>query len=218
MEGAEGLAAAYQPEALWQARITCGAVLLGALHEIAGFGESLGVRGAELCRDVGLALPTLQRLLADPASLPQAVARGLQVVAPLAGLRARRGDDGTAQRLRSLKDLARSSLKALAALSRTAEAAPLARAFERLLALMAASYEDAKRREGSLDFTDLLVKARDLLRDHPDERERARARFSVILVDEFQDTNPLQAEILAPLSRAERATFLALAHKALGLG
>ncbi len=57
-------------------------------------------------------------------------------------------------------------------------------------------YEDLKARAGKLDFLDLLVLTRDLLR--ADERVRAhlQKRFSHLLVDEFQDTDPLQAEIL----------------------
>src|SRR5439155_17542089 len=41
----------------------------------------------------------------------------------------------------------------------------------------------------------LLTWARDLLRDDLDVRGRAQARWSRILIDEFQDTDPLQAEI-----------------------
>ena len=58
------------------------------------------------------------------------------------------------------------------------------------------AYEEAKRREGCLDFVDLLIRARDLLRDDADVRAHYRNRFSHFFVDEFQDTDPLQAEIL----------------------
>ena len=53
-----------------------------------------------------------------------------------------------------------------------------------------------RRRAGVATFHDLLTWARDLLRDQPDVRRRARLRFSRIFVDEFQDTDPLQAEIV----------------------
>ena len=46
-----------------------------------------------------------------------------------------------------------------------------------------------------LDFVDLLVKTRDALRDRADLREYFRARFPVLIIDEFQDTDPLQVEI-----------------------
>ncbi len=50
-------------------------------------------------------------------------------------------------------------------------------------------------REGMLGFSDLLLKARDLLRDDLEVRAYYQGRFGMILVDEFQDTDPLQAEI-----------------------
>jgi ATP-dependent helicase/nuclease subunit A len=52
-----------------------------------------------------------------------------------------------------------------------------------------------RRSDGVASFQDLLTWARDLLRDHPDVRHSAQARFQRIFVDEFQDTDPLQAEI-----------------------
>ncbi len=51
-------------------------------------------------------------------------------------------------------------------------------------------------RRGRVTFTDLLVRARDLLRLRPEARDAARARFDVLFVDEFQDTDPLQTEIV----------------------
>ncbi|HEX4441310.1 MAG TPA: UvrD-helicase domain-containing protein [Thermoanaerobaculia bacterium] len=53
-----------------------------------------------------------------------------------------------------------------------------------------------RRRNGRLNFQDLLLEARNLLRDRPDVRSALRSRFTPILVDEFQDTDPIQAEIL----------------------
>ncbi len=52
-----------------------------------------------------------------------------------------------------------------------------------------------KRGRSGLDFEDLELMARDLLRDHPGLREQYAGRFSHVLVDEFQDTNPLQNEL-----------------------
>ena len=64
-------------------------------------------------------------------------------------------------------------------------------------------YEQLKERLGRLDFVDLLVRARDLVRDHDHVRAEFQRRFTHILVDEFQDTDPLQAEILLLLSADE---------------
>jgi ATP-dependent exoDNAse (exonuclease V) beta subunit len=61
-------------------------------------------------------------------------------------------------------------------------------------------YQQAKQRAGSLDFQDLLISARDLLR-HPQARSDLQGLYDCIFIDEFQDTDPLQAEILLSLCR-----------------
>ena len=58
------------------------------------------------------------------------------------------------------------------------------------------SYEAFKKRAAVLDFDDLLFTCRDVLRAYPQVRAAAAERFSRILVDEFQDTDPVQAEIV----------------------
>jgi ATP-dependent helicase/nuclease subunit A len=65
------------------------------------------------------------------------------------------------------------------------------------------AYDEAKAARGVLDFHDLLISARRMLRDHGDVREYFKTRYNYILVDEFQDTDPLQAEIVFLL--AEKA-------------
>ena len=59
-------------------------------------------------------------------------------------------------------------------------------------------YQKAKRTLGALDFQDLLIGARDLLH-HPDARRDLQARYDRVFIDEFQDTDPLQTEILLGL-------------------
>ena len=61
-------------------------------------------------------------------------------------------------------------------------------------------YESLKQRAGVLDFLDLLLVARDMVRDNADVRIDLQRRFTHIFIDEFQDTDPLQAEILLLLS------------------
>jgi ATP-dependent helicase/nuclease subunit A len=67
------------------------------------------------------------------------------------------------------------------------------------------AYETLKARAGCLDFLDLLVRTRDLVRERADVRADLQGRFSHIFVDEFQDTDPLQAEILVLLAAADPA-------------
>ncbi|HUP39617.1 MAG TPA: UvrD-helicase domain-containing protein [Vicinamibacterales bacterium] len=61
-------------------------------------------------------------------------------------------------------------------------------------------YEQAKAKAGALDFLDLLLKARNLVRDDAAVRRSFQQRFKRLFVDEFQDTDPLQAEILLLLA------------------
>jgi ATP-dependent helicase/nuclease subunit A len=63
-------------------------------------------------------------------------------------------------------------------------------------------YQAAKQRDGSLDFTDLLLRARDLMKN-----DRARnwfqQRYKHVFVDEFQDTDPLQVDMLMLLASSD---------------
>ncbi len=66
-----------------------------------------------------------------------------------------------------------------------------------------AGYAAERLRGGRANFDDLLIWARDLLRDDVEARDYFRRRFSHLLVDEFQDTDPIQAEIVAYLVSPE---------------
>ena len=72
---------------------------------------------------------------------------------------------------------------------------------EELLRRFADAYAAAKASESALDFEDLQLTARNLLRDQPKIRERESWRFRSVLVDEFQDTNRLQCELIDLLAR-----------------
>jgi len=60
-------------------------------------------------------------------------------------------------------------------------------------------YADAKRACSALDFQDLLALTARLLRDNVGVRRYFQQRFDTFFVDEFQDTDPLQAELIAYL-------------------
>jgi ATP-dependent helicase/nuclease subunit A len=66
-------------------------------------------------------------------------------------------------------------------------------------------YNERKRTAGKLDFVDLLVAVRDLLRDQHDVRRYLHQKFSRLFIDEFQDTDPLQSEILLLLASDDPA-------------
>ncbi|MHB2020252.1 MAG: UvrD-helicase domain-containing protein, partial [Candidatus Xenobia bacterium] len=61
-------------------------------------------------------------------------------------------------------------------------------------------YERVKAEDGYLDFLDLLLRTRNLVRDRQSVRRELQQRFSHIFIDEFQDTDPLQAELLILLA------------------
>jgi ATP-dependent exoDNAse (exonuclease V) beta subunit len=81
--------------------------------------------------------------------------------------------------------------------------ADLAAALQQELLGAVERYEEIKARTGALDFLDLLLKARDLVKGNESVRRGFQSRFTHIFVDEFQDTDPLQAEILLLLSAAD---------------
>ncbi len=65
------------------------------------------------------------------------------------------------------------------------------------------AYENAKQRAGLLDFDDLLLRTRSLLRDHAGVRRELGGRFRHLVVDEYQDTDPIQTEIILLLTADE---------------
>ncbi|MDY7225262.1 UvrD-helicase domain-containing protein [Hyalangium rubrum] len=78
--------------------------------------------------------------------------------------------------------------------------APFEATFRELLGRVEERHEVEFSRRNVFDFTALLVKARDLLRDHPPFRLQVQQRMGALLVDEFQDTNRLQLELVLLLA------------------
>lgn len=78
--------------------------------------------------------------------------------------------------------------------------ADLAAKLKEELAPVVERFESLKGKQGALDFVDLLLSARDLLTRDAHVRGLLQERFTHIFVDEFQDTDPLQAEILLLLA------------------
>ena len=82
--------------------------------------------------------------------------------------------------------------------ARTAALVPLLTA----LRAFVLNYADERKRQGRAGFHDLLVWARNMLRDNLDARDHFRRRFSHLLIDEVQDTDLIQAEIAMFLAEA----------------
>ncbi len=65
---------------------------------------------------------------------------------------------------------------------------------------LAEVYTAEKRRQGLLDYDDLFLEGRRLLADHEEVRRSLSSRYRYIMVDEYQDTNHLQAELVRLLA------------------
>jgi ATP-dependent exoDNAse (exonuclease V) beta subunit len=78
----------------------------------------------------------------------------------------------------------------------TAQAAKHHALLARLLDMFAARYATLKEERSGLDFDDLELLARDLLSGDQALRSEVSGRFAQVMVDEFQDTNPLQVELI----------------------
>ena len=113
--------------------------------------------------------------------------------------------------LRLVRELARAELRrGIVVLEpgppdeRLASALPVLRdAFSRARAFLT----EAKRRSRVLDFADLEVHALRAL-EHEEVRDYYRERWRAFLVDEFQDTNPVQAELLDRLTQGAKLTVV----------
>ncbi len=82
------------------------------------------------------------------------------------------------------------------------EAAVAHALLDETLTAFAAAYAAGKRELSGLDYDDLQLFTRDLLRDEPAVAQSYADRFTRIMVDEFQDTNRLQLDLIGRLDRA----------------
>lgn len=69
-------------------------------------------------------------------------------------------------------------------------------------------YQNAKLSQSTLDFNDLQLKTRDLLRDNEEIRQQLVDRYKFYMVDEFQDTNKLQHELVMLLTNELKSANL----------
>lgn len=179
----------------------------------AGFKPAL----AGLCRELDVVLPEYRALRETPtvlanlegfARLRDEAARiageadprlGAEATFALGAFRgALRGDEETKSLTLRLNEAI--SVARVAAMDSLAE--ERARAWRWLLLRFSQEYELAKSQEGALDFEDLQLLTRRLWTERPDIAQRVGAGFVEVMVDEFQDTNPLQLQVIGPISQA----------------
>jgi DNA helicase-2/ATP-dependent DNA helicase PcrA len=170
-----------------------------AAGELRGRLSALGVGGVQARTFHAAAMRQLRyfapRVLGGP--MPELIENKLRVVAG-AATRNRLTTDRT-----SLRDLASEIEWAKTTLATPedypARAAAAARDLPFDAAAVAAvyrSYEEAKQRDGALDFEDLLLVTAYAIEEHPDVAREVRAQYRHFVVDEYQDVNPLQQRLL----------------------
>jgi ATP-dependent helicase/nuclease subunit A len=85
----------------------------------------------------------------------------------------------------------------------------LVRALAELTVIASDEYEDRKRRQNVLDFSDLISYVVEFLQADENEaiRRELRNQFEYVMVDEFQDTDPRQWDLIKLLTASEKGTF-----------
>jgi ATP-dependent helicase/nuclease subunit A len=133
------------------------------------------------------------------AAARQAIASAARVPDAVPKVKSKNVSDAEAEALSELAVRAAPLLRALAAYDAGVEADLLS-----ALLPFARRLRQRQTRAGLVDFDALLVRARDLLRDHRAVRAAVKRRYAMILVDEFQDTDPIQYEIVFFLAESAR--------------
>ncbi|MBI5684167.1 MAG: ATP-dependent helicase [Verrucomicrobia bacterium] len=85
-----------------------------------------------------------------------------------------------------------------------AEQYPYFEQFKETIASLQKRYHERKLKTNAMDYDDLLLNWLRLMREHPDVRDLYQQRFQHVLVDEYQDTNTIQAELIDRLAHAHR--------------
>ena len=180
-------AAAGRPEAELVTEAAAAAERCRRLLPYAGVDET-GIADMEAIIDYAT---RLEAALDDPAELDREILYRAPRLQPHRG---KKTDWEDSERCPESKALRKEFREALAA-AREAQRTQTLTALMPLAEQFVTDYEAQRKADGTADFDDLLEWARDLLATSKEAREYFRRRFRVILVDEFQDTDPVQAEI-----------------------
>lgn len=182
----------YRREALSRAPVLAQAVE-SVLAEFAADSKMASSKAqyAQSIRDIGAAWPDLRaRLLADPED--EAILE--QISAFINTLRGK---------FPSAKAAGMESIAQLRAASATVPAAELSDAALALLEGFEQVVSQEKSRRSCLSFDDLLMFTYSLLHDFPEVLEKLRSRLPVLMVDEYQDVNPVQGRLVSLLAGLE---------------
>ena len=190
-----------------------GSIADGALQEnlpVLGLQAAIGGKARRLADEIRAAVDATAGLTKAPGEWLDQAAHALRVFADegvdaarrtidasprlpgtMPGVRTKKVSEEEAAALSALEERALPILRGLSVLDERAERD----LFEALIPFVR-SLRDQQTRSGLIDFDGLLVRARDLLRDNQTVRATMKRRFRMILVDEFQDTDPIQYEIV----------------------
>jgi ATP-dependent helicase/nuclease subunit A len=127
----------------------------------------------------------------DPAETARRLLKMPAIPGNVRGLRARWPRADILEEARAIADWSRQALTRW----RAAHGAALHGRIMAALQGVGERYARLKAERGVLDYLDLLLKARDALRDREPVRRYFRERFRLLIIDEFQDTDPLQVQI-----------------------
>ena len=165
--------------------------------------DDLAYRATKVVESHAAALRAAAQLQADSASPQDRLFADEEAIRTLQGLQFPRiGNRGSAKNWPAPEDLAafKDAIKRAPALADELLAALRAACLPHLLNALqefVREYRDERIAEGALEFDDLLLLARDLLLSNASVRARVARRYHCLLIDEFQDTDPIQVEIAA---------------------
>ena len=169
----------------WRRDLVANADRARAVLALAPHGDTLASRLQDLVAFVE------QPETLDPAEATRRLLKMPAIPGNARGNRARWPREEVLEEARAIADWSRQALN-------TWKAAHGAALHGRIMAALAGvgdRYRRLKAERGVLDYLDLLLKARDALRDREPVRRHFRQRFRLLIIDEFQDTDPLQVEI-----------------------
>ncbi len=163
------------------------------------------LRGSRSCEERRQQIVALRDRLLD-AELLQSTAEELTAITSRMPVVPKKGDDREAcleirERLSRIRSVLKAEQPAIF-FDRAGEETllPTKLALLKGVALFWRNYEQRKRQNGVLDYEDLQLTARRLLRDDAAVRREYAERFRYVLVDEFQDINGLQKELIGLLT------------------
>jgi ATP-dependent exoDNAse (exonuclease V) beta subunit len=171
--------------------------LVAALDVVIAFREECRLEGDRMAEHIDVnVVPLRDELVAGGRDLLDQ----LDFVAHAHDPQFRQGKDGNWRcRVQEVRDASTRASEVRADILNAQRRAVLATLVHHVVSFVR-EFADERRREGTLEFHDLLVLARGLLRSRPDVRAAASRRWRRILLDEFQDTDPLQIQLAALLA------------------